>query len=52
MNSLKMKQTIAAAWLALFLTFGGTVLNTRFNFDDIPGTYACEGLGESSGGGC
>ena len=52
MNSLKMKQTIAATWLALTLLFGGTVLTAQFDLDSIPATYACAGLGHSSGGGC
>ena len=52
MNNLKMKQTIAAACLALTLLFGGTVLHARFDLDSIPATHACEGLGHNSGGGC
>ena len=50
MNSLKVKQTVAAIWLAVALTFGGGILSTQLNIDTIPAAHACAtGL---SGGGC
>ena len=51
MNSLKVKQTVAAIWLAVALTFGGSILSTQFNIDTIPAAHACAG-GGLSGGDC
>ena len=51
MNSLKVKQVVAAAWLAVGLIFGSGIITAQLGFDIIPTTHAC-GLGSSGGGGC
>ncbi|MEM7116506.1 MAG: hypothetical protein AAF614_28985 [Chloroflexota bacterium] len=51
MNSVKVKQTVAAIWLAVALTFGGSILSNQFNIDTIPAAHACSTSG-ISGGGC
>ncbi|MCA9962745.1 MAG: hypothetical protein KC423_00825 [Anaerolineales bacterium] len=51
MKTFRIKQTIAALWLALALTFGSGFVATQFGVDTIPSTHAC-GLGAGSGGGC
>lgn len=50
MNSLKVKQTVAAVWLAVALMFGGSILSSQLNIDTIPAAHACATA--SSGGGC
>lgn len=50
MNILKVKQTVAAIWLAVALTFGGSILSAQLNLDTIPAAHAC--VGGSAGGGC
>ena len=51
MNILKVKQTVAAIYLAVALTLGGSILSNQLNIDTIPAAHAC-GLGANSGGGC
>ena len=50
MNSVKVKQTVAAIWLAVALTFGGSILSNQLNIDTIPAAHAC--IGDNGGGGC
>ena len=51
MKTFKMKQTVAALWLALALTFGSGLVAAQFGVDVIPSAHAC-GLGDGGGGGC
>ncbi len=53
MNTLKIKQIIAALWLALALLCGSNLAATQLNVDIIPSAHATAcGLGAGSGGGC
>ena len=51
MNSLKIKQTVAAIWLAIALTFGGGILSSQLGTDTVPAAHACS-ADDLSGGGC
>ncbi len=51
MNTLKIKQIIAALFLALSLSIGSGIVAEQVGLDFGPAVHACE-HGVSSGGGC